>query len=122
MFSPCFVMLYSVSFLFLQSSWRGRESWFTLIIFLISCDCISVLWLFLVVSLVGLQCVIVVFPDNTQFLFCNLQTMKRSTSLTHRALPIICSRRQFQILLLFQKCFMRFFCCLIFFQSLERCR
>ena len=30
---------------------------------------INVLWLFLTVPWVGLQCVIVVFPDHTQFLF-----------------------------------------------------
>ena len=30
---------------------------------------INVLWLFLMVPLVGLQCVIVVFPDHTHLLF-----------------------------------------------------
>ena len=30
---------------------------------------VSILWLFLTVRLVGLQCVIVVFPDHTQLLF-----------------------------------------------------
>ena len=30
---------------------------------------VSVLWLFLMVPLVGLQCVIEVFPDHTQLLF-----------------------------------------------------
>ena len=30
---------------------------------------VDVLWLFLTVPLVGLQCVIVVFPDHTQILF-----------------------------------------------------
>ena len=36
----------------------------------------NVLWLFLMVSLVGLQCVIVVIPDHTHLLFCNLQNIK----------------------------------------------
>ena len=31
----------------------------------------DVLWLFLTVPWVGLQCVIVVFPDHTQLLFAN---------------------------------------------------
>ena len=31
---------------------------------------VSVLWLFLTVPWVGLQCVIVVFPDHTHLLFC----------------------------------------------------
>ena len=38
---------------------------------LLSCGCIvtiNVLWLFLTVPLVGLQCVIVVFPDHTHLL------------------------------------------------------
>ena len=30
---------------------------------------INVIWLFFLVPLVGLQCVIVVFPDHTHFLF-----------------------------------------------------
>ena len=39
---------------------------------LLSCRCIvsiNVLWLFLTVSWVGLQCVIVVFPDQTHLPF-----------------------------------------------------
>ena len=39
---------------------------------LLSCRCIvtiNVLWLFLMVPWVGLQCVIVVFPDHTHLLF-----------------------------------------------------
>ena len=54
-----FVMHYFVSILVLQSSWRERES-------LLSYRCIvtiNVLWHFLTVPWVGLQCVIVVFPD-----------------------------------------------------------
>ena len=52
-------MNYFVSILVLQSSSRGRES-------LLSYRCIvtiNVLWHFLTVPWVGLQCVIVVFPD-----------------------------------------------------------
>ena len=41
---------------------------FGLIVFLMSCD-FYVLWLFIVVPWVGLQCVIVVFPDHTHFFF-----------------------------------------------------
>ena len=41
-FGPCFVVLYLVPFLVLQSSWRGRESWFLYF------HCLSgVLWLWL---------------------------------------------------------------------------
>ena len=39
---------------------------------LLSCRCIvnvNVLWLFLAVPFVGLQCVVVVFPDHTHLLF-----------------------------------------------------
>ena len=40
-FGSCFVMHYLVSFLVLQSSWRGRESWFlySKVVFLMACDC-----------------------------------------------------------------------------------
>ena len=36
---------------------------------------INVLWLFSMVSWVGLQCVIVVFPDHTHLLFCGIVVM-----------------------------------------------
>ena len=67
-FGPCFVMQNVLSVLVLQSSWWGRESW------LLYFNCLpdvalSVLWLFLTVPWVGLQCVIVVFPDHTHLLF-----------------------------------------------------
>ena len=34
---------------------------------------VSLLWLFLTVPLVGLQCVIVVFPDHKDLLFSNAE-------------------------------------------------
>ena len=37
---------------------------------------VSVLWLFLAVSWVSMQCVIVVFPDHTYLLFCNKSTRR----------------------------------------------
>ena len=51
---------------------KERADCFTLIVFLISSWCfvaVSVLWLFLAVSWVGLQCVIVVFPDLTHLFY-----------------------------------------------------
>ena len=42
-------------------------------VFLMSCYCYA-LWLFLMVMWVGLQCVIVVFPDHTRLLFDPDQT------------------------------------------------
>ena len=41
-------------------------------VLLLSCHCVvtvDVLWLFLMMSWVGLHCVIVVFPDHTRLLF-----------------------------------------------------
>ena len=66
----CFDMQYLpvVSFLVLQSSRRGRQSW--LLYFGLSSLCrvtVSVLWDFLIKPWVGLLCVIVVFPDHTHF-------------------------------------------------------
>ena len=57
---------------------------------------INVLWLFLTVRWVGLQCVIVVFPDHTHLLFdlalkkvtVNLRSsFKKSVNVTHMPLP-----------------------------------
>ena len=45
-----------------------RAGCFTLFVFQVSLIVI-VLWLFLTVTLVGLQCVLVVFPDHTHLLF-----------------------------------------------------
>ena len=57
-----------VSFLILQSSWWERESWLLCSVVLI-CVTVSVLWFFLMVPWVGLQCAIVVFPHHTHLLF-----------------------------------------------------
>ena len=65
----CFVMHYVVYFLVLQSSRRARE---LVPLLLLSYGClvtVNVLWLFLSVPWVGLQFVIVVFPDYTHLLF-----------------------------------------------------
>ena len=56
----CFIMNYFVSFLFLQSSWRGRE-----------------LLAFIVFPWVGLQCVIVAFPDHLHLLFDGGQYLEK---------------------------------------------
>ena len=79
-------MQYLVSFIVLQSSFitlkkyvtvtyvghpvdeEKRAGCFTLLVFLMSCDCVSVLWLFLMVPLVGLKCVNVVFPGYAHLL------------------------------------------------------
>ena len=69
MFAPCFVMHYLVPFPVVQSSLRGRESWllyFIVIVFLMSYGCKDSEALPHGV-LVGLQCMIVVFPDHTHF-------------------------------------------------------
>ena len=60
MFSPCFVIQYFVCL--------GRERELAAMCFnyLVTG---SVLWLFLMVLWVGLQCTIVVFPDHTHLLF-----------------------------------------------------
>ena len=48
---------------------RKREL-IALLLFSYRClDTVNVLWLFLIVPLDGLQCVIVVFPDHTHLLF-----------------------------------------------------
>ena len=60
------LVIYFVSFLVLQSSCRGRESW--LLCFCCLMD-VLLLWLFLLVPWIGQQCVIVVFPDHTHLLF-----------------------------------------------------
>ena len=66
-FGPCFVVQYLVSFLVLRSSRRGRESESR-------AGCLKLLFvralcLFLRVRWVGLQCMIVVFPDHTPYFF-----------------------------------------------------
>ena len=74
----CVWTLFCYSVLCVLSSFAislmGEESaLIALIVFLVSCDCYSVAWLFLTVPWVGMQCVIVVFPDHTHLLF---QTQK----------------------------------------------
>ena len=56
-----------MSILVLQSSRRGRESW----LLCYYCLTINVMWLFLTMLWVGLQYVIVVFPDHTHLLLCD---------------------------------------------------
>ena len=49
---------------------NGIESW------LLCFDClvtVNLLWILLTVPWVGLQCVIVFFPDHTHLLFCHFQ-------------------------------------------------
>ena len=58
---PCFVVHCFVSFLASQSSRWGRQSWLLYFV----CLSVIVLWFFLAVPWVGLQCVIVLFPDHT---------------------------------------------------------
>ena len=66
----CFVVHYFVSILGLQSSRWGRESW--LLCFALLCSfswCfLIVVWLFLTMSRVCLQFVIVVFPIHSHYL------------------------------------------------------
>ena len=67
-FGPCFVIQYFMS-LFCNHLERKRE---LVALLNLSSWCfvtVSVLWLFHTVPLVGLQCVIVVFPDHTHLRF-----------------------------------------------------
>ena len=67
MFVFCFVMHYFVSFLVCNHLEWKRE---LVVLLLLSWGClvaVYALWLFLAVPWVGLQCVIVVFPDHTHF-------------------------------------------------------
>ena len=77
MFGPCFVMQYLVSVLssFAFISLRNRDlEMVALLLHLLPSLClvaVSVLWLFLKLPWVGLQCVIVAFPDHTDtYFFC----------------------------------------------------
>ena len=93
----CFVMDYFVTFLVLQSSWRGRDSWLLAFIVLQSLVTVNVLWIFLTVPLVYLQCLIaVVFPDHTHLLFLYLAYNEKRTFFTskqpnNRSYPYIIS-------------------------------
>ena len=46
---------------------------------------INVLWLFLVVALIGLRCVIMVFPDHTHLLFYAIHHNRETIKLTNCA-------------------------------------
>ena len=59
----CYAVHGELSIFCIHLAGEERVSWFTFIVFLISC----VLCLFLTVPLVGLQCVIVEFPGHTHF-------------------------------------------------------
>ena len=86
-FVPCFVVHCFVSFLVLQSSWWGRESWLLYLVGLPGALCLLLFCgvMFLVVPWVGLQCVIVVFPDHNHLLFCgNFCKQFRSRSGRHQ--------------------------------------
>ena len=50
--------------------------------FLTSRCLVIVIWLFLLSPWVGLQCVIVVFPDHTRLLFFNRRKVKAAYSVT----------------------------------------
>ena len=66
----CFVIQCLVSCLALNHlDEEERAGYFTLIVFLMFCDCYSVLCVFLTLPWVDLQCVIVIFPDQTHLLF-----------------------------------------------------
>ena len=68
MWEFCVCLLVCVHFSFAIILKRKRK---LVVLLLLSYRCIitiNVLWLFLVVPWVGLQCVIVVFPDHTHFL------------------------------------------------------
>ena len=68
-FFVCLVMHYLVHFSFAIILKRKRK---LVALLLLSYRCIvtiKVMWLFLTVPWVGLQCVIVVFPDHTHLLF-----------------------------------------------------
>ena len=65
-------MHYFVSILVLLSILKKKRKLVALLLLSYICVVsINVLWLFLAVPGVGLQCVIVVFTDHTHFLFLN---------------------------------------------------
>ena len=82
MIGPCFALLSGLSLW--QSSGRGRiAGCFTLIVFLLALFLVfGALCLFLTVSWVGLQCVIVAFPGQT-YLFLGYITHDRFFSLSY---------------------------------------
>ena len=64
-------MHYFMSFLVSQSSWSGRENWLLCFYCLLDVT-LNVMHLFLILPRIGLQFVIVVFPDNTHLLFIRI--------------------------------------------------
>ena len=59
----------SFAIILITIDWEERAGYFTLIVFLMSFDYgSSSRWLFLTVPWVGLQCVILVYPDHTHLL------------------------------------------------------
>ena len=69
MIGPCFAMHYLLTFHFCNHlSEEETAGFFTLIVFLLL-SVFGALCLFLTVSWVGLQCVIVAFPSHTYLLF-----------------------------------------------------
>ena len=93
-FGLCFGMHYFVPFLVLQSSWRGRE---LVALLLLSYGClvtVNVLWLFLAGPWVGLQCVIVVFPNHTHLHFTGQKRLKKHCS---KHFPRPCGKKRAQI-------------------------
>ena len=73
MYFPLFVgvlYLFCYALLCVHSSFAMKRKLVTLLLLSYICIvAINVLWLFLTVPWVGLQCVIVVFPDHTHLLF-----------------------------------------------------
>ena len=65
----CLVMHYFVSILVFHHLEEKRKLVALLLLFFRCIVTINVMWLFLTVSWVGLQCVVVVFPDHTYLLF-----------------------------------------------------
>ena len=76
-FPVCLVVMhYFVSILVLQSPLKGKRKLVALLVLSYRCIVtINVLWLFLRVLWVGLQCVIVVFPDHTHLLLCYISSV-----------------------------------------------
>ena len=64
---PCFAKHYLVAFQF--SSCQGKNSWLLYFVVFLLLSVFSALCLFLILSLVGLQCVIVAFSGHTFLLF-----------------------------------------------------
>ena len=75
-----FCVCYIYVLLVLQSSLKGKLRELVALLCLSSWCLVIVIWLFLTVSWVDLQCVIVVFPDHTHLLFTCMRTTNAQTS------------------------------------------